>query len=156
VYRKKPRFYNGGSSYSQRSNNFSYSQRSTHSNNYQQQWHPVRNNDYHEKQYPVNVSYNGGSNKGTVKSDSSGLKKGMTLEAGETIQVGNTTLRIDFFAKSNGEEVAQIKEVSQKDPSEAGSMQSQASKGRVNNDEVLSDQYDVLTSAVSSTYSKAK
>ena len=70
--------------------------------------------------------------------------------------MGNTTLRIDFLTKSNGEKVAQIKEVSQKDPSEAGSMQSQASKGRVNNDEVLSDQYDVPTSAVSFTSSKAK
>ena len=37
----------------------------------------------------------------------------MTLEAGETIKVGNTTLRIDFLTKSNGEKVAQVKEVVQ-------------------------------------------
>jgi hypothetical protein len=39
------------------------------------------------------------------------LKKGVTVEAGETIKVGNTTLRIDFLTKSNGEKVAQLKEV---------------------------------------------
>ena len=45
----------------------------------------------------------------------------MTVEAGETIKVGNTTLRIDFLTKSNGEKVAQVKEVVQYKASESSS-----------------------------------
>ena len=49
------------------------------------------------------------------------MKKGVTVEAGETIKVGNTTLRIDFLTKSNGEKVAQVKEVVQDKASESSS-----------------------------------
>jgi len=39
------------------------------------------------------------------------LKQGVTLEAGETIQVGGKTLQIEFLTKANGEKVAQLKEL---------------------------------------------
>ena len=45
----------------------------------------------------------------------------MTVEAGETIKVGNTTLRIDFLTKSNGEKAVQLKEVIQGKASESSS-----------------------------------
>jgi len=57
----------------------------------------------------------------TTQSDNTSLKKGVTLEAGEIIKVGNTTLRIDFLTKSNGEKVALIKEVLHDKTSESSS-----------------------------------
>ncbi len=61
-------------------------------------------------------SYNSESN----GSSDNNLKQGITLEAGETVQVAGKTLRIEFLTKPNGEKVAQLKELSS-GPSHSGS-----------------------------------
>ena len=88
--------------------------------------------------------------------DQTGLRKGVTLEAGETIKVGNTTLRIDFLTKSNGEKVAQIKEVFQPRAPEVTSVKKVDSQSQATDSKKQMGQQDVPTSAVTSTSSKVK
>ena len=107
---KQTWYRNRGPSHSQHGSNYQYSQGNGYYRNQQHRQYNGGNNS--ERNQPSHTSSYNGTSKGVpTQSDTTSLKKGVTLEAGEIIKVGNTTLRIDFLTKSNGEKVAQLKEV---------------------------------------------
>ena len=98
---------NSNYSYNQRSDNSYYHQYNTRQKKIVNSW--KQHNSQHN-----NSSYS-----------SDNLKQGVTLEAGQTVQVAGKTLQIEFLTKPNGEKVAQLKELNTSSHNSSSSKQQQ-------------------------------